>query len=450
LGVFLKIFIVGAGEVGYNLAEKLSSENHEVTILDKDERRLNEISSKINAFTFVGDGASINDLENAQIQNSDIFVAVTDKDEVNLISCFIANQYNIPLKISRVQNNEFSNFDIKRLGIDLFINTNYAVAKEVENLVEFAEAHEFITFDEGKVILFGIIINETNPFCNKSLIELNEYRKKYPFLIVTIERDNEYIIPKGNDKILNNDHIVFLTLGKYINSIKKLFRHPDKKDKNNKNIFLIGAGDIGIEIAKILSQSKTYNLTIVDKNLEKCKNADILIDNALILNIDALDISQLLNEGFNNADIVISVTNNDEVNIINSIIAKKLGARKTIALIRRTGYAQFSDSFGIDNILSPRLITASHILKYVRRGKVVSAVPIFEGKAEIIEYIITKDTLTSKQIMDIYLPENTIIGAVVRNNTAIIPKGDTMLQKGDKLIIFTKSEALSSLEKIFA
>ncbi len=446
----MKIFIVGAGEVGFNLAEKLSSESHEVTILDKDEKRLNEISSKVNAFTFVGDGASINDLENAQIQNSDIFVAVTDKDEVNLISCFIANQFNIPLKISRIQNNEFSNLDIKRLGIDLFINTNYAVAHEVENLVEFAEAHEFITFDEGKVILFGIIVNENNPFCNKSLIELNEFREKYPFLIVTIERDNEYIIPKGNDKILTGDHVVFLTLGKYINSLKKLFRPSKRKDKQNKNIFLIGAGEIGIEIAKILEKYRNYNLTIIDKDIEKCKYADSILDNPLILNIDALDISLLLNEGFDNADIVISVTNNDEVNIILSMIAKKLGARKTIALIRRKGYTQFAETFSIDNILSPRLITASYILKYVRRGKVVSAVPIFEGKAEIIEYIITKDTLVSKQIMEIYLPENTIIGAVVRGNTAIIPKGDTMLQKGDKLIIFTKSEALSSLEKIFA
>ena len=446
----MKIFIVGAGEVGYNLAEKLSSENHEVTILDKNERRLNEISSKVNAFTFTGDGASIADLENAQIQDSDIFVAVTDKDEVNLISCFIANQYKIPLKIARVQNNEFSNLDIKRLGIDLFINTNYAVANEVENLVEFAEAHEFITFDDGKVILFGIIVTSENPFCNKSLMELNEYRAKYPFLIVTIERNNEYIIPKGNDKILEGDHIVFLTLGKHIKSIKKLFRTSKKRDKDSKNIFLIGAGEIGIEIAKILSKYKPYKLTIIDKNLDKCKHADSIIENALILNIDALEISQLLNEGFEHADIVISVTNNDEVNIITSMIAKKLGTRKTIALIRRTGYSQFLDSFGIDNILSPRFITASYILKYVRRGKVVSAVPIFEGKAEIIEYVITKDTLVSKQIMEIYLPENTIIGAVVRNNNAIIPKGDTILKKDDKLIIFTKSEALSSLEKIFA
>ncbi len=212
----MKIFIVGAGEVGFNLAERLASENHEVIILDKNEHKTDQISSQINAMIFNGDGSSVTDIEEAGIENTDIFVAVTDKDEVNLISCFIANNYNIPLKIARIQNEEFLNLDTEKLGIDLIINTNLAVANEVENLVKFAEAHEFITFDNGKVILFGLKIDKDNPFCNKNLIELNSYRKKYPFLIIAIDRNNDFIIPKGSDKILENDHIVFLTLGKYI------------------------------------------------------------------------------------------------------------------------------------------------------------------------------------------------------------------------------------------
>ncbi len=445
----MKIFIVGAGEVGYNLAEKLTSENHEVIILDKDENKIEQISSQVNAFVFNGDGASVNDLENAGIENSDIFVAVTDKDEVNLISCFVANNYKIPLKISRIQNEEFLDLDTKKLGIDLIINTNFAVANEVENLVKFAEAHEFITFDDGKVILFGLKINSSNPFCNKNLIELNSYRQKYPFLIVAIERDNDFIIPKGSDKILENDHIIFLTLGKYIDDIKNIFKKKENQ-KKYKNIFIIGISKLGIDIAKILSNKKQYKLTIIDKDIEKCNILDELIDNALILNFDALDIGKMLTEGFDNADILITVTDSDETNIVLSKIAKKHGVRKTIALIRRAGYAPYMELFGIDNILSPRMITASYILKYVRRGKVVSAVPVFENKAEIIEYVITQDTLVSKQIMEIYLPEHTIIGAVVRGNKAIIPSGDTILQKNDKLIIFTKSDALESLEKIFA
>ncbi len=445
----MKIFIVGAGEVGFNLAERLSSENHEVIILDKNENKTEQISSQINAFIFHGDGASVTDLENAGIENTDIFVAVTDKDEVNLISCFVANNYKIPLKIARIQNEEFLNLDTKKLGIDLVINTNFAVAKEVENLVKFAEAHEFITFDNGKVILFGLIIDKDNPFCNKSLIELNTYRKKYPFLIIAIERDNDFIIPKGSDKILENDHIIFLTLGKNINQIKNIFKKQEQK-RNYKNIFIIGISKLGIEIAKSLSDKKDYKLTIVDKDIEKCNLLDEVIENALILNIDALDINQLSQEGFENADVVISVTDSDETNIVLSTIAKKYKIKKTIALIRRAGYAPFLDLFGIDNLLSPRLITAGYILKYVRRGKVVSAVPVFENKGEIIEYVITQKTLVSKQIMEIYLPEHTIIGAVVRGNKAIIPSGDTMLQQNDKLIIFTKSDALESLEKIFA
>ncbi len=445
----MKIFIVGAGEVGFNLAERLSSENHEVIILDKDEAKIEQISAQINAFVHNGDGASITDLEQAGIKNSDIFVAVTDKDEVNLISCFVANNFNIPLKIARIQNDELLNLNTKKLGIDLVINTNFAVAKEVENLVKFAEAHEFITFDDGKVILFGLKIDENNPFCNKTLIELNTYRKKYPFLIIAIERDNDFIIPKGTDTILENDHIIFLTLGKHINGIKNIFKKKDKQ-KKYKNIFIVGISKLGIEISKTLSNSTGYKLTIIDKNIEKCNYLDGIIENALILNLNALDITQLTGEGFNNADVLISVTNNDETNIVLSKIGKKLGIKKTIALVRRAGYSPYLDTFGIDNLLSPRIITAGYILKYVRRGKVISAVPVFENKAEVIEYVITRDTLVSKQIMEIYLPEHTIIGAVVRGNKAIIPSGDTMLQKNDKLIIFTKSDALESLEKIFA
>ena len=445
----MKIFIVGAGEVGYNLADKLASENHEVIILDKDENKIDQISSQVNALVFYGDGASINDLENAGIENSDIFVAVTDKDEVNLISCFVANNYKIPLKIARIQNDEFLNLDTTRLGIDLIINTNFAVASEVENLVKFAEAHEFITFDDGKVILFGMKIDSSNPFCNKNLIELNSYRRKYPFLIVAIERDNDFIIPKGSDIILENDHIIFLTLGKYLDNIKDIFKRKEKQ-KRYKSIFIVGISKLGIDIAKTLSYTKQYKLTIIDKDIEKCILLDEIINDSLILNIDALDINQMNLEGFDKADILISVTDSDETNMILSKIAKKQGVRKTITLIRRAGYTPYLELFGIDNYLSPRMITASYILKYVRRGKVVSAVPVFENKAEIIEYVITQDTLVSKQIMEIYLPEHTIIGAVVRGNKAIIPSGDTILKKNDKLIIFTKSDALESLEKIFA
>ncbi len=205
-----------------------------------------------------------------------------------------------------------------------------------------------------------------------------------------------------------------------------------------------------MEIAKLLANKKNYNLTIVDKDVSKCKYLDEIIENSLILNIDALDINALKQEGFENADVLINVTNSDETNIVLSKIGKEAGIKKTISLIRRSGYTPYLDLFGIDNILSPRLITAAYILKYVRRGKVVSAVPVFENKAEIIEYVITQKTLVSKQIMEIYLPEHTIIGAVVRGNKAIIPSGDTMLQQNDKLIIFTKSDALQSLEKIFA
>ncbi len=445
----MKIIIVGAGEVGLNLAQKLSSENHDVTIIEKDNELIEKNSDKINALFINGSGTSIETLKEAGIENSDLFIAATNFDEVNLISCFIASKFNIPHIIARLNREDLPLSNYKQLGIHKVINTNTVVVDEIINLIQFEGAHEFIQFENGQVLLFGILIEKNSPFLNKNLIELNEYRKKIPFLIACIYRDNQVIIPKGYDKIMENDHILILTIGKHLPLIKRLFLKKTKK--LNKKIFILGAGKIGIELSKKLEQFSYYNIIIADKDYNKCLYLNEMLSNSLILNIDGLDIQNIITEQLEDSDIFIATTNNDEVNIISSTCLKQLGVKKTISIIRRSGYSQFLNAFGIDIVLSPRQLTASHILQYARKGEIIKAVPLLEENAEIIEFKISKDNpyVVNKKISELNFPPGSIIGAIIRENKAIIPSGDTEIKENDKLIVLVKSELINEIQNIF-
>ncbi len=445
----MKIIIVGAGEVGINLAEKLAGENHEVTIIEKDENLINKISDKINALFIHGTGTSFEILHQAGIKEAEMFIAVTNIDEVNLISCFIASKYNIPHIISRVSTDQFPKINYEQLGISQIINTNIAVVDEILNLIEYEGASEFIQFEGGKVLLFGLIVEKNSPFVNKSLMELNTYRNKIPFLIVAIQRDDITIIPKGYDKILPNDHVLILTTGKYLQLIKKIFLKTTLK--RNKKIYILGASKIGIELAKRLEKKPKINVVIAEQDYYKCLNLNNILSDSLVLNIDGLNIQSILTEQLEDSDIFIATTKSDEVNLVSSTIMKKLGVKKTFSIIRKSGYSQFIESFGVDVILSPRLITASNILQYVRKGEIIRAVPLLEDTAEIIEFKITPhNKLLNKKLNQIKFPEGAIIGAIIRGNKAIIPSGDTEIKNKDKLILFVKSEIINQIQEFLS
>ena len=444
----MKIIIVGAGEVGLNLAEKLTQEDHEVVVIEKDEKVIQRVSDSINALFLHGSGTSIEVLEEAGIKNCDIFIAATNFYEVNLISCFISSRYNIPHIIARLNKQELPEQNYKQLGLTKIINTNTVVVDEILNLILYEGAQEFIQFEKGKVLLFGIIIDKNNPFLNKSLIELNQYRKKIPFLIACIKRDGQVIIPKGYDKILLNDHVIIITIGDYLPLIKRIFLK--KSTKSSKKIFILGASKIGIELAKRLENLKNYNVIIADKNYQKCLMLNEILSKSLILNLDGLDVNMLETEQLTDVDVFISATKNDEINIVTSTIQKKFGAKKTIAIIRKSGYSKFINAFGIDIVLSPRLITASHILQYTRKGEIVKAVPILEELAEIIEFKITKNNknIINKSLSEIKFPSGAIISAIIREDKAIIPSGTTVIKENDKLVILSKSEIINKLQEI--
>ncbi len=443
----MKVIIVGAGEVGLNLARKLSSENHEVVIIEKDENTIDKYSDQINSLFIHGSGTSIEILEEAGIDSTDIFIAATNYDEVNLISCFIASKYNIPHIIARLNKEDLPLSNYKQLGINQIINTNTVVVNEIINLIQFEGAHEFIQFENGQVLLFGFIIEKNNPFIGKSLIELNEYRKKIPFLIACIYRDNQVIIPKGYDKIQENDHILLLTLGKNLSILKRLFL---KKRTKLKKIFILGASKIGKELAKQLEKIKDLNIIIADKDYSKCLELNEYLENSLILNLDGLDVQSIITEQLDNSDIFISTTNNDEVNIVACTCMKQLGVKKTIAIIRRSGYSQFMNAFGIDVILSPRLLTASNILQYARKGEIIKAIPLLEENAEIIEFKVSSDNLNliNKKVSELNFPSGSIICAIIRDDKAIIPSGDTVIKKDDKLVVLVKSELIMEIQEL--
>ncbi len=443
----MKIIIVGAGEVGINLAQKLSQEEHEVVIIEKNEDTINKFSDQINALFILGSGTSIKTLKEAGIEETDLFIAATNYDEVNLISCFIANKFNIPHIIARLNKEDLPLSDYQQLGIHQIINTNTVVVEEITNLIQFEGAHEFIQFENGQVLLFGFVVEKNNPFIGKTLIELNEYRKKIPFLIACIYRDNQVIIPKGYDRIYKNDHILLLTLGKNLPILKKtILKSPSKLKK----IFILGASKIGIELAKKLEKFKELEIVIADKDFKTCLELNEILEKSLILNIDGLDIQSIITEQLDDSDIFIATTNNDEVNIVVSTYMKQLGVKKTISVIRRAGYSQFMNAFGIDIILSPRLLTAANILQYARKGEIIKAIPLLEENAEIIEFKVKPNNykLANNKVSELDFPPGSIICAIIRGNDAIIPSGDTLIKENDKLILLIKSDLILKIQDI--
>ncbi|WP_022852589.1 Trk system potassium transporter TrkA [Thermodesulfatator atlanticus] len=448
----LKVIIVGAGEVGYYLADRLSLEGHDIVVIDRDEEKIKRIERLLNVMAIEGSGASAKVLEGAGIKDTDLFVAVTNSDEINLISCLLAREYGVPRKVARVRSEDYLSADSplneQKLGIDLIINPARVLADEIVRLAEITEATDWAEFARGKVVLMGYMVKEGSPLAGLSLADLRELRALYDFVIVAIIRNNGTIIPSGADIIHPGDKIFVIAKKKDIPAIETLLgfstARPDR-------VFIIGGGQVGAWVAQAL-ESKKIEVYLVEKDEERCEELAESLKQTIVLNLDGLDAQELKKEGIDQADLVITVTDVDTVNILGALLAKHHGTKKCIVRIDRPDFIPLLGSLGIDVALSPRLLAANQILRFVRRGQIISVATFLVSDAEVVEMVVPeKETFSEgRKIQDINFPKGAIIGAVYRAGEVIIPKGETPLYPGDDLVIFAKREALSKLEKIFA
>jgi trk system potassium uptake protein TrkA len=448
----MKIVIIGAGEVGRHLCQQLSLEEHDVILVDRDSERLRRVERDLNIMTIEGNGASAKILEDAGTQDADLFIAVTNIDEVNLIACLLAKEFGALRRVARVRSEEYllssSPLNEQRLGIDLIINPDQVMAEEIMKVSRITEGFEVVDFAHGDVVLIGYQIRQNNPICGMPLAEIKNLKGLYDFVIVAIVRGDKTIIPRGGDTIQAGDRAYFILKRDHIKAVEEILEF---KSKPIEKVFILGGGHVGYQVARAMER-EGLDVYLIEQDPRRCELLAEQLKSTVVLNFDGLDAQDLLQEGIDTADLFIAVTGGDTTNILSSLLAKHHGARKCITRISRPDFIPLLGKLGIDVALSSRLVAANMILRFVRRGVIVSAAALLGSDAEALEFIVSgRWQYVDKELKDIDFPEGTIVAAIVRKEgEVIIPSGDTAIHAGDRLIIFCKRERASKLEKLLS
>ncbi|MGI6450691.1 MAG: Trk system potassium transporter TrkA [Desulfitobacteriia bacterium] len=443
----MRVVIVGAGKVGYTLAKYLANEDHDVVVIEEDEGRRSNVQNTLDVMTIPGNGASPKVLMNPDVRSADLMIAVTDSDEVNMVACMAAKQAGIKQTIARVRNIEYigkAETEFHRLlGIDLTINPEHATAVEISRILMIPAAMEVEDFAGGKVRMLEVKMPKDSPLLDKPLAKLKLPPK---VLIVGIIRRSIMIIPGGADELKAYDNVIFIGEPAALKQIEGDYTETFTKIQR---VLIIGAGRIGRHLALRLEQSG-ISVKMIDKDPERCQHMAGLLRKGSVFCGDGTDVDLLNQEGISEADAVICLTSDDKLNLLLALLAKELGSKKTVVRVGRTEYIPLLEKVGVDVIVSPRLITAGVILSQVRRGKFV-AISLLEGaKAQAMEVIVSQETtIKNRKLKDVGFPRDCIVGAVVRDGDVFIPNGQSILQDGDRAIIFALSTAISKVEDIF-
>lgn len=450
----MKILIVGAGQVGYFLCERLAAEGHEVTLVDRDPEHLNRAQDRLNVLGILGNGASAEILEKAGIKKTDIFIAVADLDEVNILSCLMAKEYGVKTLVARVKSIEYSGkgavLSKEKLGISLLINPDDAVAEEMVKLACRSGAFDVAEFVEGKIQFLGYRITAENPLCDLTLRELGEIRGMYRFVVTAITRGDQTIIPRGEDVIQAGDRIFIFAHQKDMPAIQYLLHmQEEKKKRKHQRAFILGGGRIGLHIAEEL-EKLNFDVRLIEQDEARCEQLSAKLKKTMVIHDDGMDVGTLIDEGIEDSDVFIAVSGHDETNILSSLLSRRHGTRRTLALVNKPQLLTLAPSLGIDACISPRLAAAAAILKYVRRGGVISMTTIEGSNAEVLELQVKPySRLLGVPLKDLHFPRGAIIGAIVHSDTYEIPTGDSTLKAGDRVVVFALPGALSKVERFF-
>ena len=445
----MHIIIAGAGEVGFHLAKLLTNEAQDIVLIDTNEERLQYVSNQIDVATVHGSSTSFRILEEAEVGKTDLLISATPTEETNLATAMIAKKLGAKRTIARISNLEFlfdkHKLDLRHVGIDSLISPESLAAREIKRLLRQASLTDTFEFDRGILSLIGIKIEKGDYVINKTLKELGEMNKDNTYVLAAILRENKTIIPNGKTKILANDHLYFITNTDGVDKVYKLKKHAQCKIKK---VMILGGSKTGVNAAKKLCPEMRVKL--IEKDKDKCiKLADELQD-TLIINGEASDTDLLKQESIEDMDAFIAVTGNSETNIISCLSAKKLGVKKTIALVENIAYIHLSQEIGVDTLINKKIIAANFIFRYIRQGNIISIAGVHGLNAEILEFEVgIKSSVYDKKIKEIEFPKSSIVCGVIRNNEGIIASGDLKFKAKDRVVILTKPEAIKPIEKLF-
>jgi trk system potassium uptake protein TrkA len=448
----LKIIVVGAGEVGFHIAGHLARENKEVVVIDRDPGAIRRVSDSLDVQAVVGSGSSPVVLKEAGIEDAEIILAVTDSDEANLVACLVADILSpTTKKLARVRDGDYDHYhDILREHaphIDNIINPAIEVVKTIEGMMRVPGAADVGEFADGRIQFIGVYLDKTSRLAGIRLAEIPDKAAGARPLIAAVVREEELIIPDGNDRLMPGDLVYFICEKDRLQDTLAVF---DKHDQPANRVLIVGGGNIGLRLAGRLEENANH-CKIIEKDADRCALLADRLAKTVVLCGDGSDQQLLAEENIQDMDAVVTLTGNEETNILTSLLVKRMGAKKSITKISKFSYFPLMKTIGIEQVVSPRLSAINTIMQHVRRGKVLSAISIKGEQAEVMEALALETSdIVDKPLRQIAFPKGALVAGIIRRDHIIIPSGDSVIKPDDRIIIFARRQVIPKIEKILA
>ncbi|OGQ85361.1 MAG: hypothetical protein A2289_01380 [Deltaproteobacteria bacterium RIFOXYA12_FULL_58_15] len=447
----MQIVIVGAGVVGTALAEQLSHEGHQVSVIDRDRHKVRELSEKLDVLGVHGNAAMPSVLRRAGIQEAQMVIAVTDVDEVNVIVGMMAMRLGVEHRIVRIRNSEYLDENCiispQELGIEHVINPEPAIVDALVRMIEIPGSVDVATLAGGQVLMLGFDIEEDSPAAGKTTAELREVSDLDSFLFIDIMRGDEVIVPKGNDRILPGDNVHILVAE---GTVPFLLPIIHRQRRQTARVILLGASRIGVELAKAM-EGRVERMVLIEPDPGLAEEAASVLKKTTVLQGEGTDLEVLEEASIGTCDLFCAVSDNDQRNMLAALLARKHGAKKEAVLVHQPEFVPVLDSLGVEIVINPRLVTVSEALMHVRRGLVHSVTRLAGSRGEILEIEAQPGSrVVGAPLKALNFPKNALVGAIVRDDIMQIPTGDTIIQPGERVVVYALQEAIAAIEKLFA
>jgi len=450
----MRVIVCGAGRVGVGIARRLASEDNEVTVIDQSKDLIRMVAERLDVRGLVGNGAYPETLEEAGAREADMIIAVTYSDEVNMIACQIAHTlFKVPTKIARVRaqgylDPKFSDlFSRNHIPIDVVISPELEVSEAIMQRMSTPGAFEIKSFAEGRIWAVGVKMREDCAILNTPLRQVAELFPDLKITIVGIRRDSKMWRAHAGDQVEAGDEIFFIADRA---DVPRALEIMGEAARQARRVIIIGGGNIGLFVAKGLEKLGSMKIRLIERDQKRAEIIADELERTVVLQGDGLDRSILREAGVTQAETVVSVTDNDQVNILASVVAKREGARRAMALINDLDYGPVSAAVGVDRYIDPRTTTISTILQHIRRGRIKGVYSLSDGQAELIDAVALETSpLVNKPLRDAALPEGVMIGAVYRDGEVVMPTGDTVINTGDRIVLMAMRENVKDVEQMF-
>jgi trk system potassium uptake protein TrkA len=450
----MRIIICGAGRVGFGIARRLAGENNDVTVVDQSKDLVRALAERLDVRGVVGNGSYPEVLAEAGAREADMLIAVTFSDEVNMIACQVAHSlFNVPTKIARIRASgyldaRFSDlFGANRLPIDVIISPEREVSEAIMQRMSTPGAFETKSFVDGKVWAVGVRLNDDCPILNSPLRQVASLFPDLKITIVLIKREDRIWRAHAEDQLSAGDDIYFIADR---GDVARALEIMGQAERQARRVIIVGGGNIGFYVASGLEKLGSTKIRLIERDRARAETIAAALERTVVLQGDGMDRALLHEAGVEEAETVVAVTNNDQVNILSSVVAKREGARRSMALINEQDYGPIAEAVGVDRFVDPRATTVSTILQHIRRGRIKGVYSLFDGAAELVDAIALETSpLVNKPLMEAELPEGVMIGAVYRDDKVSMPHSKTVIKPGDRIVLMALKDYVKDVEQMF-